>query len=234
MQKQDRNQNLLRPNARNQRQQIESRRDIKDRRVGDEVENNYPIKNLGHLFLLHEAVGGGSSFFRTFAVETRAQVRRVPVPPIMFSVRLLVVAVMLLRFAEQIRKCSDVDLSRWRRLPFAAGKACRDLLPQPAVPVWILKRGKREVGTTFRVAPSDARVLDRVVEGAAGVVEDLADVDAAGDQAVAGGVDVIHGEDQFRRASPGRRDSLAENDRRLRTRRSKLYTSKVFIDDVYI
>jgi hypothetical protein len=35
-----------------------------------------------------------------------------------------------------------------------------------------------------------------VVEGAAGVVEDLADFDAAGDQVVASGVDVIDGEDQ--------------------------------------
>src|SRR6478736_10158759 len=101
MQKQDRNENLLGSNARNQREQIKSRRDIEDQRVRNEIENNYSIKNLGHLFLLHEAVGGGSSFFRTFAVETRAQVRRVPVPPIMFFVRLLVVAVMLLRFAEQ-------------------------------------------------------------------------------------------------------------------------------------
>src|SRR4029077_7500127 len=231
MQKQDRNENLLRPNAWNQRQQVKPRCDVKDRRVGNEIQNNYSIKNFGHLFLLHVMIGSSSSFLRTFTVETRAQVRRVPLPPIMFFVRLLVVAVMLLRFAEQIRKCSDVELSRWRRLPFAAGKACRDLLQQPAVPVWILKRGKREVGTTFRVPPSHARVLDRVVEGAAGVVEDLADVDAAGDQAVAGCVNVLHREDQFRRARRGRSDSLAENDRRLRTRRSKLYTSKVFIDD---
>ncbi len=48
----------------------------------------------------------------------------------------------------------------------------------------------------MRVAPADARVLHGVVEGAAGVVEDLAHVDAAGDQVVAGGVDVVHGEDQ--------------------------------------
>jgi hypothetical protein len=79
--------------------------------------------------------------------------------------------------------------------PIAAWKARRDLLEQPAVPVWILKRGKREVGTTFRVAPSDARVLHGVVKRAADVVKDLADVDAAADQVVAGGVEVIHGED---------------------------------------
>jgi hypothetical protein len=36
------------------------------------------------------------------------------------------------------------------------GKSRRDFLQQPAVSVWILKRGKREVGTTLGVAPSDA------------------------------------------------------------------------------
>src|SRR6266480_787180 len=69
-------------------------------------------------------------------------------------------------------------------------KARRDLLEQPAVPVWILKRGKREVGTTFRVAPGDARVLYGIVKGAAGVVEDLAHFDAAAAQLLAGGHDV--------------------------------------------
>src|SRR4029434_3755922 len=66
-------------------------------------------------------------------------------------------------------------------LPFAAGKPLLDLLEQPAVPVRILERGKREVGTTFRVAPAAARVLHGVVARAAGVVEDLANVDATGD-----------------------------------------------------
>jgi hypothetical protein len=40
MQKQYRNKNLLRPNARNQWQQIKPRRYVKDRRVRDEIENN--------------------------------------------------------------------------------------------------------------------------------------------------------------------------------------------------
>ena len=83
--------------------------------------------------------------------------------------RLLVVVVVLGRFAEELGKGRDVHGSWSLLLPFAAGKARRDLLEQPPVPVWILKRGKREVGTTFRVAPSDARVLHGVVEGAAGV-----------------------------------------------------------------
>src|SRR4029077_13969677 len=101
MQKQDRNENLLGSNARNQRQQIESRRDIEDQRVRNEIENNYSIKNLGHLFLLHVAVGGGRSFLRTAAVLTRAQVRRVPFPPVMLGVRLLILAVVLLRLVKK-------------------------------------------------------------------------------------------------------------------------------------
>src|SRR4029077_9896147 len=142
MQKQDRNENLLGSNARNQRQQIESRRDIEDQRVRNEIENNYSIKNLGHLFLLHVAVGGGCCFVRTLAIETRAQVRRVPLPPIVFAMRLLVVAVMLLRFVKEFGKRGDVDLTRWRRLPFAAGKTRFDFLEQVTVPVRIFERCK--------------------------------------------------------------------------------------------
>src|SRR4029077_4161454 len=142
MQKQDRNENLLGPNARNERQQIESRRDIEDQRVRNEIENNYSIKNLGHLFLLHVAVGGGRSFLRSLAVQARAQVGRVPVPPIMFAVRLLVVAVMLLRFVKEFGNRGDVDLTRWRRLPFAAGKTRFDFLEQVTVSVRIFERCK--------------------------------------------------------------------------------------------
>src|ERR1043166_2744879 len=115
-------------------------------------------------------------------------IRGVPVPPVMFRVRLLVGVVVLRRFVEKFCKGPDVHCSCSLLLPFASGKACRDLLEQPPVPVWILKRGKREVGTTFRIAPSYARVLHSVVERAAGVVEDFADVDAAGDQVLASGV----------------------------------------------
>src|SRR6478609_10150594 len=156
--------------------------------------------------LLHIESCGGGGFLRTAAVLTSIQVGCVPVPPVMFGVRLLVVVVVLRRFAEEFCKRRYVHGSCSLLLPFAAGKARRDLLEQPAVPVWILKRGEREVGTTLRVAPSNAWVLHGVVEGAAGVVEDLADFDAAGDQVVAGGVDVIYGEDQIRRAGSRRRD----------------------------
>src|SRR5262245_55852320 len=141
---------------------------------------------------------------------------------------------MLFCLVQELGESCDVHGRCLRRFPFAAGKTRRDLLEQPAVPVWILKRGEREVGTTLRVAPSNARVLHGVVEGAAGVVEDLADFDAAGDQVVASGVDVIYGEDQVRRARSRRRDSLAEDDRSLRLRRSELYTPKVCIHDVDI
>src|SRR5438552_18861368 len=126
--------------------------------------------------LVHVAVGGGGCLRRTAAILTRTQIWRVPVPPVMFRVRFLVVVVVLRRFAEKFCKGRDVHGSRSLLLPFAAGKARRDLLEQPAVPVWILERGKREIGTTFRVAPSDARILDRVVKCATGVVEDLAHV----------------------------------------------------------
>src|SRR6187200_905966 len=46
----------------------------------------YPVENFGPLFLFHVAVGGGSSFLRIFPVLARAQVRRIPVPPVMLSV----------------------------------------------------------------------------------------------------------------------------------------------------
>src|SRR4029453_9385827 len=106
---------------------------------------------------IHVAIGGGGRLFRTAAVLTRAQIGRVPVPPVMRAVRLLVVAVMLFRLAEELCKGCDIHGLCSRRLPFAAGKPGRDLLEQPAVPVGLLKQGKRKVGTTFRVAPSDAR-----------------------------------------------------------------------------
>jgi len=50
---------------------------------------------------IHVAIGGGGCLFRTAPVLTRAQVRRVPVPPIMRAVRLLVVAVVLFRLVKE-------------------------------------------------------------------------------------------------------------------------------------
>src|SRR5271154_1957917 len=106
--------------------------------------------------LLHVAVGGGGCLPRTAAVLTRTQVGRVPVPPVVLGVRLLVVVVVLRRLAEKLGQGCDIHGWCARQLPFAAGSPRRDLLEQPAVPVRILKRGKRVVGTTLRVAPAPA------------------------------------------------------------------------------
>src|SRR5205823_15134410 len=52
MQKENGNKNLLRSNTRNQRQQIEPRRDIENRRVRDKIYRKDAIENGGHLSLL--------------------------------------------------------------------------------------------------------------------------------------------------------------------------------------
>src|SRR6185295_14039076 len=109
--------------------------------------------------LLHVAVGGGRGFLRTSAVLTRAQVGGVPVPPVMRGVRLFVVAVVLFRLVEELCEGSNVNGSCSRQLPLAAGKPRLDLLEQPSVPVRILERRKRVVGTTFRIRPAYAWVL---------------------------------------------------------------------------
>ena len=83
------------------------------------------------------------------------------------------------------------------------------------------------------VAPVDAWILHGVVEGATGIVENLAHVDAAGDQIVAGGINVVHHQDRaVDRAGLGRSDPLAEDDRRLRTGRSELYRPEILVGDV--
>ena len=64
-------------------------------------------------------------------------------------------------------------------------------------------------------------------------MEDLAHLDAAGDQLATSCVDVVHGEDQLiDRARFGGSDALAEDDRRLRIGRSELDNPEVFIRDV--
>src|SRR6266700_3476655 len=52
MQKEDGNKNLLRSNTRNQRQQIQPRRDIENHRVRDKIYRKGAIENGGHLSLL--------------------------------------------------------------------------------------------------------------------------------------------------------------------------------------
>jgi hypothetical protein len=54
--------------------------------------------------LLHVAIGSGGGLLRTATVLTRVQVRRVPIPPVMFGVRLLVLTVVFLRIAEELCK----------------------------------------------------------------------------------------------------------------------------------
>ena len=64
-------------------------------------------------------------------------------------------------------------------------------------------------------------------------MEHVAHVDAAGDQVVASGGGVVHGEDQgVRQTRLCRRDSLAEDDGRLSGRRSELHNPKFIIRDV--
>src|SRR5262249_14323199 len=101
--------------------------------------------------LLHIAIGSGGGLLRTAAVLTCATIRRVPVPPVVLGVCLLVVVVVLRCLAEEVRQGVNVQ-SPCSRLPFAAGQPGPDLLEQPAIFVRILERGKRVVGTTLGVA----------------------------------------------------------------------------------
>src|SRR5215475_2410587 len=87
--------------------------------------------------LLHVAVGGGGGLLRTAAALTRAQVGRVPVPPVVRGVRLLVAVVVPRRLVEE--PCKGRDVRGPPRLPRAAGKPRLDLLEQPAVPVRVLE-----------------------------------------------------------------------------------------------
>src|SRR5262245_8442766 len=78
--------------------------------------------------LLHVAVGSGGGLFRTAAVLTGAQVGSIPIPPVVFGVRLLVVSVVLLSLAEELCKGREIRGLRLRKLPFASGKPRLDLL----------------------------------------------------------------------------------------------------------
>jgi hypothetical protein len=72
-------------------------------------------------------------------------------------------------------------------------------------------------------------------EASTSVVEHLAHLDAAREEFAASCVNVVHRQHQpVDRARPGRDDPFAEDDRRLRSRRSELYAAKVFIRDVDI
>jgi hypothetical protein len=58
--------------------------------------------------LPHVIVGGVGGLRRTAAVLTRIHVRRIPVPPVMFGVRLLVLVVVLRCLSEELCKGRDV------------------------------------------------------------------------------------------------------------------------------
>src|SRR5215510_819072 len=78
----------------------------------------------------------------------RTEVSRIPIPPVVRGMGLLVVVVMLGRFAEQRSPGGDVC---GRVLPLPAGQAGLDLLEQPPVSVRIAERGQRLVGPALRV-----------------------------------------------------------------------------------
>src|SRR5512132_1102086 len=92
--------------------------------------------------LLHVAIGGGCCLLWIAAALTRAQIGRVPVPPVMLGVRLLEAVVVLCRLVEEPCQGCNIHGLWSRQVPLAAGKPRLDLLEQPAVPVRILERGK--------------------------------------------------------------------------------------------
>src|SRR5262245_56427883 len=100
-----------------------------------------PLKSISDS-LQHVPVGGGCCLLCTAAVLTRAQVWRVPIPPVVLSVRFLVTVVVLRCLVEELSKGRDVRRLCGRGLPLASGEARRDLLKQPAVSIRIRKRCK--------------------------------------------------------------------------------------------
>src|SRR5689334_15794525 len=109
----------------------------------------------------------------------------------MWTMRLLVMVVVLRRLAQKLRKGLDV------RRPLATGKPRLNLLEQPAIAVGIRKRRKREIRTTFRIATGSARIRNRRVEWTSSEMKHLADFDATREQVVASRIDVVHGKDQI-------------------------------------
>src|SRR5947208_3929457 len=74
------------------------------------------------LDLRHVALGGRGGLLWCAPALASVHVRRVPIPPVMLGVRLLVVVVVLRRCAEKFFKGRDLHGSRSLLLPFAAGK----------------------------------------------------------------------------------------------------------------
>src|SRR3954447_2402632 len=107
-------------------------------------------------------------------------------------------------------------------LPSAPGDPGRDLLEQPAVAVRVAEGGVREVRPPGQVDPGGLRLLLH-----------LADVDAAADEILPGGVDVLDRQVQLLEG-PGlhRRNALAEMDRGLRAGRRHLHLPEVAEVDI--
>src|SRR5687768_459560 len=96
-------------------------------------------------------------------------------------------------------------------LPLPAGEPGRDLLEQPAVAIRVAERRVREVRAPWQIEARGPTLVH------------LADIDAAADEIVPGGVDVFDREDQpvsGPRLRP--REALAEVDRALRVGRREL------------
>src|SRR6266480_2378595 len=105
-------------------------------------------------------------------------------------------------------------------LPFPAGEPGRDLLQLPGVAVRVAERRPREVRAPRRVEARGPRLLH------------LADLDAAADEIVPGGVDVLDDQDQAISGSRlSRGAGLAELDRALRVGRRELNRPDVVADD---
>src|SRR6476659_2566244 len=105
-------------------------------------------------------------------------------------------------------------------LPFSAGEPGRDLLEHPAVAIRVAERRAREVRALFLLEARWPRLLH------------LADLDAAADEVVPGGIDVGDHEDHpLSGAGLSRRAALAELDRAPRVGRRELHRPEVVADD---
>lgn len=98
--------------------------------------------------LHHLQVGGGGRLLRGAALLARAQVGRVPVPPLVGGRGLLERVVMEGRLVQEVGQRGDV------RLVHPSGQAVRDLLKQPFVAVGVAEGGVRAVGLSLRVRAS--------------------------------------------------------------------------------
>src|SRR5689334_21550627 len=71
--------------------------------------------------LLHAPVGGCCCFLRIAAVPTRAQIGRVPISPVMLSVRLLKMVMVLRTLTQEL--CKGRDVRVWCALHVLRGAA---------------------------------------------------------------------------------------------------------------